>query len=321
MIRKNQTKAIEGMQATLETETKSKAEALRMKKKLETDVLDLETGLDHANAANQETQMTIQKYGQQVRDTQGKLEAESHAKSAAHDGLVSAERKCNANKNALEEARTLLEQCDRNRRAVEQELSDANEQLSESVVSNQAITAAKRKMEQEMSTLQSELDEMAHEAAMSAERERRLLEAQVKDLVARCDEAETNALKGGRKAVTKMESRIRELESEMDAESRRYADAQKNMRKSERRVKELVYAQEEDKKNHERMQGLIDQLQGKIRSYKKQIEEAEEIAALNLAKYRQVQQNLTGAHERADVSEQALAKAKARSRASSLAPM
>ena len=116
MIRKNQTKAIEGMQATLEAETKSKAEALRMKKKLETDVLDLETGLDHANAANQETQKTIQKYGQQVRDIQAKLEAESHAKSAAHDGLVSAERKCNANKNALEEARTLLEQCDRNRR-------------------------------------------------------------------------------------------------------------------------------------------------------------------------------------------------------------
>merc|ERR1719305_2130456 len=109
---------------------------------------------------------------------------------------------------------------------------------------------------------------MEQEVAMATERDRRLLEAQVKDLVARCDEAETNALKGGRKAVTKMESRIRELESEMDAESRRYADAQKNMRKSERRVKELVYAQEEDKKNHERMQGLIDQLQGKIRSYK-----------------------------------------------------
>ena len=81
-----------------------------------------------------------------------------------------------------------------------------------------------------------------------------------------------------------MESRIRELESEMDAESRRYADAQKNMRKSERRVKELVCAQEEDKKNHERMQGLIDQLQGKIRSYKKQIEEAEEISTINLCK-------------------------------------
>ena len=36
------------------------------------------------------------------------------------------------------------------------------------------------------------------------------------------------------------------------------------------------------------MQALIDQLQGKIKSYKKQIEEAEEIAALNLAKYARI---------------------------------
>ena len=39
-------------------------------------------------------------------------------------------------------------------RSVEQELSDANEQLSEAVVANQSISAAKRKMEQELSTLQ-----------------------------------------------------------------------------------------------------------------------------------------------------------------------
>merc|ERR1712060_693527 len=111
------------------------------------------------------------------------------------------------------------------------------------------------------------------------------------------------------------------LESEMDAENRRNADSLKNLRKSERKIKELSFSQDEDRKNHERMQGLIDQLQGKIKSYKKQIEEAEEIAALNLAKYRQVQTNLAGSTERADVSEQALAKSRARSRASSLGPM
>ena len=85
--------------------------------------------------------------------------------------------------------------------------------------------------------------------------------------------------------MNKMESRIRELQSELDAESRRFADSQKNLRRSERHIKELTYAADEDRKNHERMQALIDQLQGKIKSYKKQIEEAEEIAALNLAKY------------------------------------
>merc|ERR1712060_79660 len=159
---------------------------------------------------------------------------------------------------------------------------------------------------------------LEQEAAMGLERDKKLLEAQVKDAQNRVDEAEQNALKGGKKAMAKMETRIRELESEMDAENRRCTDAQKNLRKSERHIKELTYQQDEDRKNHERMQGLIDQLQGKIKSYKKQ---TEEIAALNLAKFRQVQANLTGSTERADLNEQALAKTRARARSSSIGPM
>merc|ERR1711990_624577 len=130
------------------------------------------------------------------------------------------------------------------------------------------------------------------DVAQSFEKDRKLLECQVKDMQQRLDEAETNALKGGKKAMNKMESRIRELESEVDAEARRAGDAQKNLRKSERRIKEMTYASDEDRKNHKRMQALIDQLQSKIKSYKKQIEEAEEIAALNLAKFRQAQAQL-----------------------------
>ena len=159
------------------------------------------------------------------------------------------------------------------------------------------------------------------EVAAALERDRKVGEAQVKDVQARVDEAEMNALKGGKKAMHKMESRIRELESELDAESRRLGDAQKNMRKSERTIKELTFAGDEDKKNHQRMQSLIDQMQGKIKSYKKQIEEAEEIAALNLAKYRQVQSALGVAEERADMSEQALARMRTRARSASLGPV
>merc|ERR1712203_1069457 len=115
-------------------------------------------------------------------------------------------------------------------------------------------------------------DELRAEQDMAQclEREKKLLEAQVKDMQARVDEAQTNALKGGKKAMTRMDTRIRELESELDAENRRSADSQ-NLRKSERKIKELAYQQDEDRKNHERMQALIDQLQGKIKSYKKQI--------------------------------------------------
>ena len=158
------------------------------------------------------------------------------------------------------------------------------------------------------------------ELAQALERDRKVLESQVKDLHSRCDEVETNALKNGKKAMNKMETRIRELESELDAENRRFGDAQKNLRKSERRIKDLTFAADEDRKNQERMQGLVDQLQGKIRSYKKQIEEAEEIAALNLAKFRKVQGNLSEAEERADINEQALSKYKARARSVSVGP-
>merc|ERR1712154_37489 len=75
-----------------------------------------------------------------------------------------------------------------------------------------------------------------------------------------------------------------------------------------------------DYKNHERMQSLIDGLQGKIKTYKKQIEEAEEIAALNLAKFRKVAAECDSASGRADVAEQALAKSRARGRSCSIGP-
>merc|ERR1712088_5256 len=335
---KNFGKALEGMQMALEAESKGKIEALRMKKKLEADVIDLHTALEHANAANAESQRQIKVIQTTVREIQAKYEDEVRAKSAAQDALIAADRRVNANQNALEEARTLLEQSDRNRRMIEQELADTN----------QAINGAKSKCESEMNHLGNDLDEMSSEAKMSEdkaqramidaarladelrveqdtammlERDKKLLEAQVKDASNRVDEAEQNALKGGKKAIAKMETRIRELESEMDAENRRCTDAQKNLRKSERHIKELTYQQDEDRKNHERMQGLIDQLQGKIKSYKKQIEEAEEIAALNLAKFRQVQTNLAGSTERADLNEQALAKTRARGRSASIGPM
>merc|ERR1739842_90575 len=156
------------------------------------------------------------------------------------------------------------------------------------------------------------------ELAQAYERDRKLFECQVKDMQSRLDEAETNALKGGKKAMNKMETRIRELESEVDAENRRMGDACKNLRKSERRIKEMTYAADEDRKNQERMSSLVGDLQDKIKSYKKQIEEAEEIASLNLAKFRNAQAQAIDSAEAADINEKALAKAKAKARGASV---
>merc|ERR1712179_604523 len=213
----------------------------------------------------------------------------------------------------LEESRALLETADRQRRGAEQELADTNENLADLSNVNQSIAAARRKLESEYNQLNSDLDEMTNEArlsedkaaramvdaarladelrceqelSMALEKERKLLEAQCKDTGARADEAEVSVLK--------------------------------NLRKAERSIKELTFGADEDKKNHERMQALIDQLQGKVKSYKKQIEEAEEIAALNLAKYRKVAGALGDAAAAADAAEQEAAMRKTRARSASL---
>ncbi|XP_065090263.1 myosin heavy chain, muscle isoform X24 [Ochlerotatus camptorhynchus] len=333
--RKNHQRALDSMQASLEAEAKGKAEALRMKKKLEADINELEIALDHANKANAEAQKNIKRYQQQLKDVQSALEEEQRARDDAREQLGISERRANALQNELEESRTLLEQADRGRRQAEQELSDAHEQLNEVSAQNASIAAAKRKLESELQTLHSDLDELLNEAknseekakkamvdaarladelraeqdhAQTQEKMRKALEQQIKELQVRFDEAEANALKGGKKAIQKLEQRVRELESELDSEQRRHADAQKNLRKSERRIKELTFQSEEDRKNHERMQDLVDKLQQKIKTYKRQIEEAEEIAALNLAKFRKAQQELEEAEERADIAEQSATK-------------
>merc|ERR1739838_214963 len=145
------------------------------------------------------------------------------------------------------------------------------------------------------------------------------LEVTVKDLQARLDEAEAAALKGGKRIIAKLEARVSELETELDAEQRRHAETGKNLRKTDRRLKELAFQAEEDRKNMERMQDLVEKLQAKIKTYKRQVEEAEEIAAMNLAKYRKVQHEMEDAGERADVAEGSLAKVRAENRSSASA--
>merc|ERR1719481_2371546 len=173
--KKNFGKAIEGMQMALEAETKAKVEALRMKKKLDADVIDLGVALEHANAANAESQRKISLIQNNIRSIQQRFEEESRAKAVANDNLISADRRANANQNALEEARTLLEQADRNRRMIEQELADTNESLSDQTCTNQAICGAKMKCEQEMGAMSHDLDEMVAEAGMSEDKAQRAM--------------------------------------------------------------------------------------------------------------------------------------------------
>jgi len=346
--RKNHARALESMQGSLEAETKAKQEALRMKKKLEADINELEVSLDHANRANAEAMKTIKKYLGEIKELQTAVEDEQRAREEAREAYNMSERRCNMLTSELEEMRVALEASDRARKAAEGELHDAAGRIQELTGANAMLAGAKRKLEQDLQAMQTDMDdaitelknteEKAKKAAADAanlaeelrreqehavhvDRLRKQLEVTVKDLQARLDEAEAAALKGGKRIIAKLEARVRELETELDAEQRRHAETGKNLRKTDRRLKELAFQAEEDRKNMERMQDLVEKLQAKIKTYKRQVEEAEEIAAMNLAKYRKVQHEMEDAGERADVAEGSLAKVRAKNRSSASAPL
>merc|ERR1719317_1086833 len=74
---------------------------------------------------------------------------------------------------------------------------------------------------------------------------------------------------------------MKDIEGELDGEQRRHAETLKNYRKMDRRLKELTFQADEDRKNQTRMQELVEKLQMKLKQYKKMAEDAEEQAEMS----------------------------------------
>ncbi|XP_061689063.1 myosin heavy chain, fast skeletal muscle-like [Syngnathoides biaculeatus] len=340
-IKRNSQRVIEAMQTTLDAEIRSRNDALRIKKKMEGDLNEMEIQLSHANRQAAEAQKQLRNVQGQLKDAQLHLDEALRAHAEMKEQVAMVERRNNLMLAEIEELRVTLEQTERSRKVAEAELVDASERVTLLHSQNTNLINTKRKLEADLAQVQGEVEDSIQEArnaeekakkaitdaAMMAEelkkeqdtsshleRMKKNLEVTVKDLQHRLDEAETLALKGGKKQLQKLEARVRELESEVEAEQKRGAEAVKGVRKYERRVKELTYQTEEDKKNIARLQDLVDKLQLKVKAYKRQCEDSEEQANAHLTRYRKVQHEMEEAQERADIAESQVNKLRAKSR-------
>merc|ERR1711953_1086036 len=226
--RKNHQRAMESMQASLESEQKHKAEALRIKKKLEGDINELEIALDHSNKANNEAQKSIKRYQGQAREAECAYEEASRVRQEMAEKASLAERRANALAGEMEEARALLDSTERGKRQTEAELTEARSAVNEMTTVNSRANAAKRSLEGNVHTMQAEIDDMLHQAKSSEEKAKkamvdaarladelraeqdhvatqsnakRALESQMADMEQRLNEANEHAMRGGRQAM------------------------------------------------------------------------------------------------------------------------
>uniref|UniRef100_A0A8C3EY11 Myosin-7B n=1 Tax=Corvus moneduloides TaxID=1196302 RepID=A0A8C3EY11_CORMO len=340
-LKKNQEKIVETVQGVLDAEIRSRSESLRLKKKMEGDLNEMEIQLSHANRQAAETQKHLHSIQGALKDTQLHLDDALRTQEDLKEQVAMVERRANLLQAEVEELRAALEQTERSRKLAEQELLDATERVQLLHTQNASLFNTKKKLETDMAQIQTEIEDVTNEAKSAEERAKKAmtdaakmaeelkkeqdtsahlermkknLDQTVKDLQHRLEEAEQLALKGGKKQIQKLEARIRELEAELEEEHKQSSEAMKNICKYERRVKELTFQCEEHRKNTIRLQDLVDKLQMKIKSYKRQAEEADEQANINLSKLRNAQHKIREAEERADSAESQVNKLRAKAR-------
>merc|ERR1739838_974181 len=233
----------ESLGASLEAEQRAKAEALRIKKKLESDINELEIALDHANKANAEGQKAIKRYQGNLRETIQGFEEQARQRQEVMEAVGIAERKANALRGEVEESRALLDSAERAKRQLDSELSDARAAVNEMQVINSKAMHDKRGLESVIHTLQAEIDEALQNAKNSEEkskramvdaarladelraeqdhvntesRAKRALDTQLSELEGRLADAEAHAMKGGKNAMAKLEMRSASLRWNLD---------------------------------------------------------------------------------------------------------
>lgn len=235
------------------------------------------------------------------------------------------------------ELRISLESSERARKNAEHSLMEASERSTMLHTQNSSFINQKKKIESELLSVRNEVEEALKEAqsgeesakkaittgallaedlkkeqdqAQHLERMKKTQEANLKILQKRLDEAEEQAVKGGKKSMSKFKIKLRDLEQDYLDECRKTAENTKILRKLERKLKGTQYVIEEDKKNLERLNMAADKLSEKMKIYKKSMEEATDNANQAMTKFRKVAHELDQANERAEVAEAAVSKAR-----------
>ena len=166
---------MDSLQASLEGESRAKAEALRIKKKLESDINELEIALDHANKANSEAHKAIKRYQAQLREVDSLLEDENRQRREMAEKAGLADRRANALQGELEEARSLLDSADRGKKQADMELAEARVAVNDMTSINSKASAEKRHLESAIHTMHAEIDDMLQQAKNSEEKSKKAM--------------------------------------------------------------------------------------------------------------------------------------------------
>ncbi|XP_070704559.1 myosin-11-like isoform X1 [Pempheris klunzingeri] len=325
--RKQLLKQVRELESELEEEKKQRGQASGSKKKLEGELKDMEDHLEATSRGRDEAVKQLRKIQAQVKELQRELE---DSRAAQKEVLVSAresERRSKAMEAELLQLHEMLAAAERARKQAETERDELSEELASNSSGKSLLSDEKRRLDAKISQLEEELEEeqanveslnerlrksqqlvdqlgaeLAAERSSSQSREgsRQQLERQNRDLKAKLQEIEGQGRSKLKSSIAALEVKLREVEEQLEIESRERQANGKNLRQKEKKLKDLTAQMEDERKQAQQYKDQAEKGNIRVKQLKHQLEEAEEEAQRMAAARRKLQRELEEASEAND---------------------
>ncbi|XP_072298539.1 myosin-10 isoform X2 [Eucyclogobius newberryi] len=317
-------KQVRELEAELEDERKQKALAVAAKKKLEMDLKDVDGHIQGATKARDEAIKQLRKIQAQLKEYQRELEDTRASRDDIFSMAKENEKKLKSLEAEVMQLNEDLAASERGRRHAEQERDELQDEISNSTSGKSALMEEKRRLEARIAKLEEELDEeqgnlellndrfrkttlqvdslttdLSAERSISqkSENARQQLERQNKELKAKLSELE-GAIKTRFKAsITALELKIGQLEEQLEQEAKERSAANKMVRRSDKRLKEVCMQVEDERRHGDQYKEQLEKANSRMKQLKRQLEEAEEEATRSNASRRKLQRELDDATE------------------------
>uniref|UniRef100_A0AAQ6IJN9 Myosin, heavy chain 10, non-muscle n=1 Tax=Anabas testudineus TaxID=64144 RepID=A0AAQ6IJN9_ANATE len=318
-------KQVREMETELEDERKQRTLAVTAKKKLEMDLNELEGQIEAANKGRDEAIKQLRKLQAQMKDYQRELEEAR----ASRDEIFTQSKENEKKLKSLEAEILQLQEdhaaSERARRHAEQERDELADEISNSACGKSSLLEEKRRLEARIAQLEEELEEeqgnmemlndrfrkstmqvdcslnteLAAErnTAQKSENARQQMERQNKELKAKLAELE-GAVKSKFKAtITALETKILQVEEQLEQETKEKAAANKTVRRTEKKLKEVMMQVDDERRHADQYKEQMEKANSRMKQLKRQLEEAEEEATRANASRRKLQRELDDSSE------------------------
>ncbi|KAF1664178.1 Myosin-9, partial [Aptenodytes patagonicus] len=315
------------MEVELEDERKQRSIAVAARKKLEMDLKDLESHIDTANKNREEAIKQLRKLQAQMKDYMRELEDTRTSREEILAQAKENEKKLKSMEAEMIQLQEELAAAERAKRQAQQERDELADEIANNSGKGALAMEEKRRLEARIAQLEEELEEEQGNteiindrlkkanlqidqmnADLNAERSnaqknenaRQQMERQNKELKLKLQEMESAVKSKYKATITALEAKIVQLEEQLDMETKERQAASKQVRRAEKKLKDILLQVDDERRNAEQFKDQADKANMRLKQLKRQLEEAEEEAQRANASRRKLQRELEDATETAD---------------------